>query len=119
MEDIYNLLTELITSIDAYRQLWLIFVFIVIDILTGVIIANILKKYKSSIMREGVMKKSLWLFVWALGFSIYKATTFNGFMLLFNVCIIYTELMSISENLKKVGINLPWSKFLKEEKDNE
>lgn len=106
-----NLLEDLKNSISAaedYRLILLPFVLMVIDFLTGISHAWATGHLKSYKMREGLNKKvgeiSIllvgYLFTWAIDAPKY-------IMIGVTVYIIIMELISISENLDKMGIPLP------------
>lgn len=106
-----NLLEDLKNSISAaedYRLILLPFILMVIDFLTGISHAWATGHLKSYKMREGLNKKvgeiSIllvgYLFTWAINAPKY-------IMIGITVYIIIMELISISENLDKMGIPLP------------
>lgn len=106
-----NLLEDLKDSISAaenYRLILLPFVLMVIDFLTGISHAWATGHLKSYKMREGLNKKvgeiSIllvgYLFTWGINAPKY-------IMIGITVYIVIMELISLSENLDKMGVPLP------------
>lgn len=83
-------------------------IFIVTDIIVGVICAIIKKELDSQKMREGLLRKILLVIVVALSFVIQQ-TFFNMNAISKFICgyIIVMEIISIFENIKKAGVELP------------
>lgn len=118
---------ELIEQFDFTNTTWTLMLPIIlmaIDVLTGVINAWIKGEIKSSILRKGLGKKIGEIVVLAIGELFLLAMNLpmailNGISLY----IIVMELISICENLEKLGVPIP--KFVKkalastEEKINE
>jgi toxin secretion/phage lysis holin len=107
-----ELLLNQIKSVNSYRVLILPFSLMVIDFLTGVFNAWATGHLKSYRMREGLNKKfaeisiivvSL-IFTWVL--MIPKYIVYG-----FAVYVVIMELISICENLDKMGVPIP--KFIK------
>lgn len=107
-----ELLLNQIKTVDSYRVLILPFSLMVIDFLTGVFNAWATGHLKSYRMREGLNKKfaeisiivvSL-IFTWVL--MIPKYIVYG-----FAVYVVIMELISICENLDKMGVPIP--KFIK------
>lgn len=107
-----ELLLNQIKSVNSYRVLILPFSLMVIDFLTGVFNAWATGHLKSYRMREGLNKKfaeisiivvSL-IFTWVLMIPKYIVYSFA-------VYVVIMELISICENLDKMGVPIP--KFIK------
>lgn len=107
-----EILLNQIKSVNSYRVLILPFSLMVIDFLTGVFNAWATGHLKSYRMREGLNKKfaeisiilvSL-IFTWVLMIPKY-------IMYGFALYVIIMELISICENLDKMGVPIP--KFIK------
>lgn len=107
-----ELLLNQIKSVNSYRVLILPFSLMVIDFLTGVFNAWATGHLKSYRMREGLNKKfaeisiivvSL-IFTWVLMIPKY---IIYGFV----IYVVIMELISICENLDKMGVPIP--KFIK------
>lgn len=100
---------EIINNLNFSSILWQIFgslIFILADVISGVISAFIQKNLDSQKMREGLLRKILLVIVIALSFVAQQ--TFNITIISKVVCIyiILMEIISILENLKKAGIEL-------------
>ena len=107
-----ELLLNQIKTVDSYRVLILPFSLMVIDFLTGVFNAWATGHLKSYRMREGLNKKfaeisiivvSL-IFTWVLMMPKY-------IMYSFVIYVVIMELISVCENLDKMGVPIP--KFIK------
>ena len=112
------MMQELKTLLEEFHytsELWIVLVPVVLmalDILTGVINAWIKNEIKSSKLREGLGKKfgelSVILigelFVIAFGLPLAVASGFS-------IYIVVMELISICENLQKLGVPIP--KFIR------
>lgn len=103
-----ELLLNQIKSVNSYRVLILPFSLMVIDFLTGVFNAWATGHLKSYRMREGLNKKfaeisiivvSL-IFTWVLMMPKY---IIYGFV----IYVVIMELISICENLDKMGVPIP------------
>ena len=100
---------EIINHLNFSSILWQVFgslIFILADIISGVISAFIQKNLDSQKMREGLLRKILLVIVIALSFVAQQ--TFNITIISKVVCIyiIVMEIISILENVKKAGIDL-------------
>ena len=111
MDEINSLLLQL-KKVDSYRLLILPFVLMVIDFVTGIFNAWATGHLKSYKMREGLNKKfaeismitiSI-LFTWVLEMPNYISYGIT-------VYVVIMELISICENLDKMGVPIP--KFVK------
>ena len=109
---------ELKTLLEEFHytnELWIVMIpiaLMALDILTGVINAWIRNEIKSSKLREGLGKKFGELcviligelFVMAFGLPLIVASGFS-------IYIVIMELISICENLEKLGVPIP--KFIR------
>lgn len=111
MDEINSLLLQL-KEVDSYRLLILPFVLMIIDFVTGIFNAWATGHLKSYKMREGLNKKfaeismitiSI-LFTWVLEMPNYISYGIT-------VYVVLMELISICENLDKMGAPIP--KFVK------
>lgn len=111
MDEINSLLLQL-KEVDSYRLLILPFVLMIIDFVTGIFNAWATGHLKSYKMREGLNKKfaeismitiSI-LFTWVLEIPNYISYGIT-------VYVVLMELISICENLDKMGVPIP--KFVK------
>lgn len=97
-------------SVNYGVLLWVVLAFIVADFVTG-----IMKAYKkdrrvnSSKLRDGGFKKSGIIFVIILGYVLSVLFSDENFVIYHAVqaYYIYTELISILENLEELGVRLP------------
>ena len=97
-------------SINYGILLWVLIVFIVADFFTG-----IFRAYKndgrvnSSKLRNGGFKKCGIIFVIDLGYVLSGTFNDKNFMIYHSIqaYYIYTELVSILENLEDLGVKLP------------
>lgn len=104
-----NNITEIINNLQFASVGWQIvasLIFILSDVLSGVISAIIQKNLDSQKMREGLLRKVLLILIIMLSFIFQYA--FNTMLISKTVCIyiIIMETISILENLKKAGIDL-------------
>lgn len=111
---------EIIQNIHFTNVWWAILaplVLIIIDILTGIVIAWKNSNFKSSIMRAGLSKKFGEL-VYILVGILTKFALGTELILYFTVCYIcLMELSSLAENCDKLGVKMPDK--LKEKLNNE
>lgn len=79
-----------------------------IDFLTGIIHAWATGHLKSYKMREGLQKKFAEISILVIGLLFERGLGLPSYVLSgFSVYIIFMELVSIAENLKKMGIKIP------------
>lgn len=83
------------------------------DIITGYIQAIINKNVDSSVMREGLLHKMLLIIIMLLAFVMQFAFGLKAISITVCLYICLMETVSILENLKKAGIDLKISEFLK------
>ena len=81
-------------------------VFILSDIISGVISALIQKNLDSQKMREGLLRKILLIIVVILGFIIEYAFKMPYVSKVVCIYIVVMETISIMENMQKAGIEL-------------
>lgn len=82
------------------------FIFMIADIISGVISAVIQNNLDSQKMREGILRKMLLILIIILSFVIqfmFRITIISKVVCIY---IIVMEVISIAENLKKAGIDL-------------
>lgn len=106
-----NLLEDLKNSISAaedYRLILLPFVLMVIDFLTGISHAWATGHLKSYKMREGLNKKVGEISILLVGYMFTWAINAPKYIMIgVTIYIIIMELISLSENLDKMGVPLP------------
>lgn len=88
-------------------------IFSLADIITGYIQAIINKNVDSQVMREGLLHKMLLLVVLILSFIMQFAFNLSFISIVVCLYICIMETTSILENLKKAGIELKITDFLK------
>lgn len=101
-EVIYNSLN----FTNIFWQLGATLIFILADIISGVITAIILKNLDSQRMREGLLRKALLILIVVLSFVVDGAFKITFISKAVCIYIILMEIISILENLKKAGIDL-------------
>lgn len=113
-------MNEIIQNIHFTSIWWAILaplILIVIDVLTGVIIAWKNNDFKSAKMRAGLSKKFGEL-VYVLVGILIKFALGTDLILYFTVCYIcFMEISSLAENCDKLGVKMP--EKLKEKLNNE
>lgn len=78
------------------------------DILTGLIYSWVKKKFKSSIMRQGLGKKAGELIAIAVANLVCYGTNAPKYLSVgVSAYVMFMEGMSICENLKKLGVKIP------------
>lgn len=118
MEKIYSILSQFDFSNIAW-QIMTPLLFSMIDIVSGLIQAIINKSVDSQKMRVGLLHKTLLILIILMGFTL--DFTFNINFVSKSICIfvIAMEIISITENMKKAGLNIgKITNILKEKSDN-
>ena len=101
---------EIINSVNYTSIWWAIcapIIFMVLDVISGCMIAWINSEYQSSKMRQGLGKKFAELMTIIAGFVIQQLI---GISHIYVFCIVYVcimELSSLVENAEKLGFPLP------------
>lgn len=102
-------LEQIVANLNFTSFLWQVMaslLFILADIVSGVISAVIQKNLDSQKMREGLLRKILLIIVIALSFIVQQAFGIQTISKIVCIYIIIMEIISILENLKKAGIDL-------------
>lgn len=102
-------LEQIINNLHFTSLFWQVIatlVFMLADIISGLISAVIRNDLDSKVMREGLLRKILLIMVVALSFVISSAFGINIISKVVCIYIIIMEIISILENLKKAGIDL-------------
>lgn len=94
-----------IITIDKYIVIYLCMV--VIDLITGILKAFKNRDFKSSKMREGIIKVIAELLGIIFGALLDKFFGINIFMVSIEFLLIATQGLSIIENLALLGFNVP------------
>ena len=100
---------QIITSLNFTNIFWqggATLIFMIADIVSGVIQAIINKKLDSQKMREGLLRKILLILVVILSFIFQYAFNIPAISKVVCIYLIVMEIISIMENLKKAGIDL-------------
>lgn len=100
---------QIINSLNFTTIFWqggATLLFMVGDIVSGIIQAVINKSLDSQKMREGLLRKSLLILVVILSFIAQYAFNIPSVSKIVCIYIIIMEIISIMENLKKGGIDL-------------
>lgn len=100
---------QIINSLNFTTIFWqagATLIFMVVDIISGIIQAVINKNLDSQKMREGILRKSLLILIVALSFVAQYAFNIPAISKVVCIYIILMEIISIFENLKKAGVDL-------------
>lgn len=116
-------LEQIINSLNFTTIFWqagATLLFMVADIISGIIQAVINKSLDSQKMREGILRKALLILVVILSFIAQYAFNIPAISKVVCIYIILMEIISIFENLKKAGVDLgKLGELLKIKSDNE
>jgi toxin secretion/phage lysis holin len=105
--DINELYNSMITA-EHFRVLLVPFVLMVLDFLTGVSHAWATGHLKSYKMREGLNRKFAEICIIAIGVLFRWAINLPDYIVIgLTIYVVIMELVSISENLDKMGVPLP------------
>lgn len=104
-------LVNLLKTFHFADNLWVIlapFIMIVIDFLTGTLNAWVSKTFQSAKMRNGLGKKVGELVIIVIGEVLTVALSLPHYIITgISIYIILMELMSVFENLAKLGVPIP------------
>lgn len=110
-----NEATDVLKNLAFTNDFWMVAlptILMVIDVLTGFINAWTKNEVKSSIMRQGLARKFGEVMILVIGELFFIATSLPIYCVAFiSFYIILMELVSIAENLDKLGVPIP--KFIK------
>ena len=105
--DINEIYNSMITA-EHFRVLLVPFVLMVLDFLTGVSHAWATGHLKSYKMREGLNRKFAEICIIAIGVLFRWAINLPDYVVIgLTIYVLIMELVSISENLDKMGVPLP------------
>lgn len=102
-------MSEIINSLNFTNLAWQLggtLIFILADVVSGVISAIIQKNLDSQKMREGLLRKILLIIIIALSFVVQYAFGITVISKIVCVYIVIMEIISLAENLQKAGIDL-------------
>lgn len=107
-ENILNDLREVMASAEDYKLLLLPFILMVLDFLTGITHAWATGHLKSYKMREGLNKKVGEICILLVGYIFTWTINAPKYLMIgLTIYIVIMELISLSENLDKMGVPLP------------
>ena len=107
-ENILNDLREAMSSAEDYKLLLLPFILMVLDFLTGITHAWATGHLKSYKMREGLNKKVGEICILLVGYIFTWTINAPKYLMIgLTIYIVIMELISLSENLDKMGVPLP------------
>lgn len=104
-----NNLEQIVNTLNFTSLGWQIgatLIFILSDVITGIISAIIQKNLDSQKMREGLLRKILLIIVVILGFIIEYAFKMPYVSKVVCIYIVVMETISMLENMQKAGIDL-------------
>lgn len=107
-ENILNDLREAMSTAEDYKLLLLPFILMVLDFLTGITHAWATGHLKSYKMREGLNKKVGEICILLVGYIFTWTINAPKYLMIgLTIYIVIMELISLSENLDKMGVPLP------------
>lgn len=107
-ENILNDLREAMASAEDYKLLLLPFILMVLDFLTGITHAWATGHLKSYKMRDGLNKKVGEICILLVGYIFTWTINAPKYLMVgLTIYIVIMELISLSENLDKMGVPLP------------
>lgn len=107
-ENILNDLREAMASAEDYKLLLLPFILMVLDFLTGITHAWATGHLKSYKMRDGLNKKVGEICILLVGYIFTWTINAPKYLMIgLTIYIVIMELISLSENLDKMGVTLP------------
>lgn len=107
-ENILNDLREAMASAEDYKLLLLPFILMVLDFLTGITHAWATGHLKSYKMRDGLNKKVGEICILLIGYIFTWTINAPKYLMVgLTIYIVIMELISLSENLDKMGVPLP------------
>jgi toxin secretion/phage lysis holin len=107
-ENILNDLREAMATAEDYKLLLLPFILMVLDFLTGMTHAWATGHLKSYKMRDGLNKKVGEICILLVGYIFTWTINAPKYLMIgLTIYIVIMELISLSENLDKMGVPLP------------
>ena len=107
-ENILNDGREAMSTADDYKLLLLPFILMVLDFLTGITHAWATGHLKSYKMRDGLNKKVGEICILLVGYIFTWTINAPKYLMIgLTIYIVIMELISLSENLDKMGVPLP------------
>ena len=112
---------ELITALNAIqdpRKLFIVCSIMIFgDVLTGYLKAFKNKKVNSSVSRDGYIKKLGWFVSLILGVAVNYFMCVKTLLIGTAIVCFTTEFISVYENLRAIGVKLPFDKYFEKVKD--
>lgn len=106
-----NEIETLLTNVDFRNPSWIMLIpaaLMAIDVLTGIVHAWVTGHLKSYRMREGLGRKFGEIMILFIGEIFTAGLNFPSYILkAFSIYIMFMEVVSICENLKKLGVPIP------------
>lgn len=106
-----NEIETLLTNVDFRNPSWIMLIpaaLMAIDVLIGVVHAWVTGHLKSYRMREGLGRKFGEIMILFIGEIFTAGLNFPSYVLkAFSIYIMFMEVVSICENLKKLGVPIP------------
>ena len=107
-ENILNDLRDAMATAEDYKLLLLPFILMVLDFLTGITHAWATGHLKSYKMRDGLNKKVGEICILLVGYIFTWTINAPKYLMIgLTIYIVIMELISLSENLDKMGVPLP------------
>lgn len=107
-ENILNDLREAMSTAEDYKLLLLPFILMVLDFLTGITHAWATGHLKSYKMRDGLNKKVGEICILLVGYIFTWTINAPKYLMIgLTIYIVIMELISLSENLDKMGVPIP------------
>lgn len=109
-----NDLIQNLQFVNIFWELITPLIFMLADVITGIIQAVINKNLDSKVMREGLLRKAILVVILILSVTLEKAFGMQVISKIVSIYLIVMEILSIAENITKAGINIPkFSELLK------
>lgn len=106
-----NEIETLLNNVDFRDPSWVMLIpaaLMAIDVLTGIVHAWVTGHLKSYRMREGLGRKFGEIMILFIGEIFTAGLSFPSYILkAFSIYIMFMEVVSICENLKKLGVPIP------------
>lgn len=102
----FSYILENFNFVNIFWQLGTPLIFMLGDIISGVVQAIINKNLDSKIMREGLLRKGLLILILFLAFIVEHAFGVTFISKVVSLYIIVMEIISIAENVQKAGVDL-------------
>lgn len=109
-------ITDLIVGTNVAKAILLACCLNGLDVAFGIVKALYLEEFKSNLVRKGLLKKSTWVIMYAAGAAVYictgMSTASSVLAYTFAIAAIISELGSMLESARDMGLNIKLTKFL-------